>query len=77
MLTVYVLVVVEPGQTAPVFESLRLTPGLVEVHEVMGPYDIVAKIEADTLQEVPPILGNHIRTIPGVTTTTSLVSFPQ
>ena len=77
MLTVYVLVVVEPGQTGAVLESLRRTPGLIEVREVMGPYDMVAKIQTDSLPDVPPILSGHIRTIPGITSTTSLVGFPK
>jgi DNA-binding Lrp family transcriptional regulator len=52
-------------------------PGVSEVHEVMGPYDIIVEIDVPTLVDVPPILSSHIRTISGIQSTTSLVSFPN
>lgn len=72
----YVLVVTDPGQTKRVFSALNELPGVVECHEVMGPYDIVAELEAESLTDVPPILSEKIRGIPGIESTTSLVSFP-
>ncbi len=77
MIRAYVLVVANPGTTKSVYEALRQVKGVVECHEVMGPYDIVAEMEVADLSEVPPILGDHIRTIPGVESTTSLVTFPE
>ncbi len=75
MIRAYVLVVANPGTTKSVYEALRQVKGVVECHEVMGPYDIVAEMEVSDLSEVPPILGDHIRTIPGVESTTSLFTF--
>lgn len=77
MIKAYVLVVTDPGKTRHVFEEIRKVSGVTEVHEVMGPYDIVAEIEAENLQEVPTILGEHIRSIDGIQSTTSLVTFPE
>jgi DNA-binding Lrp family transcriptional regulator len=76
MIKAYVLVVANPGATKSVFAALEKVQGVVECHEVMGPYDIVAEIEVEDLSDVPPILSDHIRTIPGVESTTSLVTFP-
>lgn len=76
MIKAYILVVTNPGATKAVFAELQQVKGVVECHEVMGPYDIVAEIRVDDLSEVPPILGEHIRTIKGVESTTSLVTFP-
>lgn len=73
----YVLVVTNPGATAAVFTALQKVEGIVECHEVMGPYDIVAEIEVDSLTDVPPILGGKIRAIPGIESTTSLVTIPD
>lgn len=73
----YVLIIAHPGKTRAVIAAVRSIKGVVESHEVMGPYDIVAEIEAGTLQEIPPILGDQIRTIDGVESTTSLVTFPE
>jgi len=73
----YVLVVTDPGKTRHVVEELRSIPNIVEMHEVMGPYDIVAAIEVENLQDIPPILGQRIRTIEGIQSTTSLVTLPD
>jgi DNA-binding Lrp family transcriptional regulator len=77
MIKAYVLIVANPGTTRSVYEALRQVKGIVELHEVMGPYDIVAEIQVHDLADVPPILGEHIRTIPGIESTTSLVTFPD
>ncbi len=73
----YVLIVTDPGKTKHVVEEVRHVPGIVELHEVMGPYDIVVEIEAGSLQEIPVILGEKIRVIDGIQSTTSLVTFPE
>ena len=73
----YVLVVTDPGKTRRVKEAMRDVPGIVEMHEVMGPYDIVVEIEVANLQEIPPILGEKIRSIEGIESTTSLVALPD
>ena len=43
----------------------------------MGPYDIVVEIEVANLQEIPPLLGEKIRVIEGIESTTSLVTLPD
>jgi DNA-binding Lrp family transcriptional regulator len=77
MVKAYVLVVTDPGATRRVFEALGKVPGVTELHEVMGPYDIIVEIQVNNLVDVPPILSNQIRAIPGIQSTTSLVSFPE
>ena len=73
----YVLVVTDPGKTRHVKQAMRDIPNIVEMHEVMGPYDIVVEIEVANLQEIPPILGEKIRSIEGIESTTSLVALPD
>lgn len=77
MIKAFVLVVTHPGATRKIAQQIRALPRVLEVHEVMGPYDIVAVIETDTLQEIPGILADRIRTLEGIQSTTSLVVFPQ
>jgi DNA-binding Lrp family transcriptional regulator len=60
-----------------VYEAVKKVPGVVEAHEVMGPYDIVVELDVPQLVDVPPILSTQIRAIPGIQSTTSLVSFPD
>lgn len=73
----YVLVVTDPGATKKVYDALVAVNGVVEIHEVMGPYDIVIEISVPSLVDVPPILSTQIRAIDGIQSTTSLVSFPE
>ncbi len=77
MIKAYVLIVTQPGTTRRVAEQLAEVSTIAEVHEVMGPYDIVVEIEAETLIDVPPILSDSIRTLDGIQSTTSLVAFPS
>jgi len=73
----YVLVVTDPGKTRRVVEQIRNIPGIVEMHEVMGPYDIVIEIEVENLQDIPVVLGEKIRGVEGIASTTSLVTIPS
>ena len=77
MIKAYVLIVANPGTTKAVYAALQQVKGIVECHEVMGPYDIIVEIDVPTLVDVPPILSTQIRVIPGIQSTTSLVSFPD
>ena len=71
---VYVLVRTDPGRTSQVISALQEVRGIVEIHEVLGPYDVVAEIEVDELRDVSPILMQRIRTLDGIESTTSLVA---
>ncbi|GMU39485.1 MAG: hypothetical protein AMXMBFR23_03510 [Chloroflexota bacterium] len=76
MVKTYVLIVTVPGDTHRVAVAVREMEYVTEVHEVMGPYDIVAVIETENLQQIPGILADRIRTLDGIQSTTSLVVFP-
>ena len=73
----YVLIVTDPGHTKTVYETVRAITGVVEAHEVMGPYDIVAELEVENLTDLPAIISDGIRRVPGIESTTSLVTFPE
>ncbi len=73
----YILVVTDPGKTKYVRQEISKIPNIAEMHEVMGPYDFVVEIEVSSLQEIPRILGERIRTIDGIQSTTSLVTLPD
>jgi DNA-binding Lrp family transcriptional regulator len=77
MIKAYVLVVTDPGKTHHVREEIRKIKEVDELHEVMGPYDIVVEIVVESLQDIPTILGDRIRTLDGIQSTTSLVTLPD
>ena len=64
----YILLNLEPSKTQAAIERLKALPG-VAVQEVLGPYDAVMEIEADTQEDVTGLLRNRIRPVDGVTNT--------
>jgi DNA-binding Lrp family transcriptional regulator len=76
-LKVYVLIVTDPGKTKQVYGEIQKIEAIAEVHEVMGPYDIIVELNVESLQEIPPLLSDRIRPIPGIQRTNSLVTFPE
>ena len=76
MTKAYVLVVTDSAAMRRVAAALREVEGVTQVHEVMGPYDVVAELEAESVTEIPAVLADRIRTIDGIQSTTTLVAFP-
>lgn len=73
----FVLIVVDPAKTLEVYDALRNAEGISEVYQVMGPYDIIAVIDVPNLTDVPTVISRRIRTIEGVESTTTCVTFPE
>lgn len=76
MTKAYVLIVTDSAAMRRVAAALREVEGVTQVHEVMGPYDVVAELEAESVTEIPAMLADTIRTIEGIQSTTTLVAFP-
>ena len=56
-----------------VFEELYKIPEVKKVYIVYGIYDIIAKIEADSLEKIREIIISRIRRIPEIRTTNTMV----
>jgi len=61
------------GSEMKVFEELYKIPEVKEVYIVYGIYDIIAKIEADSLEKIRQIIISRIRRIPEIRTTNTMV----
>mgnify|MGYP001574969039 CR=1 FL=1 len=70
----YVLINMEPARTGAVLEQLRAIPGVI-VQEVLGPYDVIVELEADTQEDITAILRQKIRPIHGITNTVTCIWF--
>ncbi|MEW6593228.1 MAG: Lrp/AsnC ligand binding domain-containing protein [Candidatus Hadarchaeota archaeon] len=73
MVKAYSLISAEPGKTTEVFKRLKALEGVKSAEAVAGPYDIVARIEVDSLEKLTKAVFGDIRGIPGVTNTTTLI----
>ena len=68
MIQAYVLVQVDVtvGRTAG--KDIASVPGVQLAHIVTGPYDVIVRVEADTMDGLGKLIG-EIQRIPGVTRT--------
>ena len=69
---IYILINVEPLRIREVFRQLLKLSSAV-VHEVLGPYDIVVDLVAETQEDITGILRNKIRPIRGITSTVTCI----
>ena len=70
----YVLLNVEPGSEEKVLDEVRKVPNVKKSHRVYGVYDMIAKVEADSMDRLKEIVTWKIRRLDGVRSTlTSLV----
>ena len=67
--TAYVLIQTEVGRAASVAESTRGIDGVVSADNVAGPYDVIVKTEASSLDELARIVISHIQAVEGITRT--------
>lgn len=73
MVNAYSLISVAPGKSTEIFRKVKEVDGVKSAVAVAGPYDIVAKIEVDSLEKLTRVIFDDIRTIPGITNTTTLI----
>ena len=64
----YILVNLKPTKTTAVVQRFKQIQG-PSCREFLGPYDIVAELEADTPEDITARLRNRIRPVYGVTNT--------
>ena len=68
----FVLINAAPSYEHLVYNTLTRIPSITEVHPLFGEYDIIVKIEIDTLKEMEEIIINKIKSIKGVIDTKTL-----
>jgi len=72
----FVLVRTMPGHAGEVLTTIRTMPGVKMAHAVTGPTDIIAFIEADTMDELGRLIVSRIQQASGVTRTTTCIVTP-
>jgi len=73
MAMAFVFVNSEMGIEKEVAEKLREIPGVKEVWEVYGVYDIVIRVEVESLPELKGALRTRIRRLHGVRSTLTMI----
>ncbi len=68
MAKAFIMITAEPSETEAIAARLRTMRGTV-VYEVLGPFDFIVDLQADTSEELNSALRGDIRSIPGVSAT--------
>lgn len=68
-----VLIQTDIGAETRVMDQLYQIPEVIDVYIVYGIYDIVAIIEADSLEKIREIITNKIRKLPEIRTTSTMI----
>lgn len=69
MIAAYVLIQAGVGKAAIVAAALRDVPGVSETASVAGPYDVIARAEAQDIDELGKLVASRVQALDGVTRT--------
>ena len=73
MVTAFVLIMSKTGKEKDVVKELSRLENVKEVSVVYGDYDIVAKVEVPSMENLNSLIISQIRKIPNVSMTSTLV----
>jgi DNA-binding Lrp family transcriptional regulator len=74
MPTAYVLINCDLGSECKIIEELKRLPEVVEVSNVMGSYDIITKVAADSVDKFKEVIDLKIRRVKQVNATLTLIT---
>ena len=74
MAKAFVLIETTVGRTKEVASALEDMRGVKSVDAVTGPYDVIAIIEAETLNEIGDIVTQVIHPVTGISRTVTCLS---
>ena len=69
----FVLINAEVGSEDQVVKKLRETDNVKEAHLVYGVYDLIAKVEAETMDKLKDVIAQEVRRVPGIRSTLTLL----
>ena len=65
----YILLQTDVGKSSSVCKAVGLLSGVVSCEEVTGPYDLIVKAEAESLDELGKQVVSRIQLVEGITRT--------
>ncbi len=74
MIVVYMLIGVRQGKLKIAHSKLKSFPEVTEIHETYGQYDIVAKVQCNTMPELKEFIQNKIQITEGIKSTETLIA---
>ena len=65
----YVLIQTEVGKAADVATEVRGIDGVVSADDVTGPYDVIARAESSSMDDLGKMVVSRVQMIEGITRT--------
>lgn len=65
----YILIQTEVGRAADVATRIGRIAGVTQAEDVTGPYDVIVRAEADTMDELGDLVVKQVQGVEGITRT--------
>ena len=65
----YILIQTEVGKSSDVAKEIRQLNGVTLAEDVTGPYDVIARVEAGSVDELGQLVIARIQDVKGITRT--------
>ncbi|ACS34451.1 Lrp/AsnC family transcriptional regulator [Thermococcus gammatolerans] len=69
-----ILVVARPGTEEKVYEKLKKHPNVKEIYRVYGEYDLILRVEVDTIEDLDRFHDEVLRRIREIELTETLIA---
>ena len=68
-----VLMNAELGHETTLVNELKKTPNVTEVYAVYGVYDVIVKVEADSMEKLREAIATRLRKVSGIKSTLTMI----
>ena len=65
----YILIQTEVGKAAEVASAIAALAGVTQAEDVTGPYDVIVRAEAESVDELGKLVVANVQAVPGITRT--------
>ncbi|KOG89771.1 Lrp/AsnC ligand binding domain-containing protein [Streptomyces sp. NPDC050617] len=69
MVQAYILIQTEVGKASTVAEVIAKIAGVIQAEDVTGPYDVIVRAQAETVDELGRMVVARIQQVDGITRT--------
>lgn len=69
MVQAYILIQTEVGKASSVADIVSKIPGVIQAEDVTGPYDVIVRAQADTVDDLGRMVVAKVQQVDGITRT--------
>jgi DNA-binding Lrp family transcriptional regulator len=65
----YILIQTEVGKASTVADVISRIPGVLQAEDVTGPYDVIVRAEASSVDDLGRLVAGEVQRVAGITRT--------